>query len=165
MKILIVEDDENKRSQLNNFIRQNHSHLEVVNTYSIQKGLDVVFDEKIDLIILDMTLPTYDVTPDEPGGGTNIFGGCDFLSQLDRFDIKTPAIVVTQFEIFGSGPKTMTLEGLRSLLEREYSENCRGLIYYNASSETWMGELDHHLQSTNIKDVGATHDGKDIISR
>lgn len=147
MKLLIVEDDENKRSQLNSFIEYYYPGLSIFNAYSIQKGLDFVFDEKIDLIILDMTLPTYDVTPDEPGGGTNIFGGCDFLSQLDRFDIKTPAIVVTQFEIFGSGTKTMTLEGLRALLEKEHSENCRGLIYYNASSETWMGELDCHLQS------------------
>ncbi|MFS2160436.1 response regulator transcription factor [Pseudomonas sp. Pseusp122] len=147
MKILIVEDDENKRSQLNSFIESNYPDFVVLNAYSIQKGLDYVFDEGVDLIVLDMTLPTYDVTPDEPGGGTNIFGGCDFLSQLARFDIKTPAIVVTQFEIFGSGPKTMTLEGLRALLEEEHFENCRGLIYYNASSETWMGELDCQLQS------------------
>ena len=153
MKILIVEDDENKRSQLNSFIECNYPSLTVFNAHSIQRGLDFVFDEDVDLVILDMTLPTYDVTPDEPGGGTNIFGGCDFLSQMDRFDIKTPAIVVTQFEIFGSGPKTMTLDGLRKVLEKEHFGNCRGLIYYNASSETWMGELDDHLKSIlTIKD-------------
>lgn len=147
MNILIVEDDENKRSQLNSFIEANYQELTIINAYSIQKGLDFVFDEKIDLIVLDMTLPTYDITPDEPGGGTNIFGGCDFLSQLDRFDIKIPAIVVTQFEIFGSGPKTMTLDGLRELLEKEYSETCHGLIYYNASSEAWLSELDSYIRS------------------
>ncbi|WP_080766432.1 response regulator [Pseudomonas brassicacearum] len=147
MKILIVEDDENKRSQLNSFIEANFPELTVVNAFSIQKGLDHVFDDKIDLIVLDMTLPTYDVTPDEPGGGTNIYGGCDFLSQLDRFDIKTPAIVVTQFEIFGSGSRTMTLEGLRDLLKKEHADNCYGLVYYNASSETWIGELDSLLKS------------------
>lgn len=153
MKILIVEDDENKRSQLNSFIESNFPELEVLNAYSIQKGLDYVFDDEVDLIILDMTLPTYDVTPDEPGGGTNIYGGTDFLSQLDRFDIKIPAIVVTQFEIFGSGSKTMTLEGLRNLLKKEHSENCYGLVYYNASSETWIGELDSLLRSV-LKNQG-----------
>lgn len=153
MKILIVEDDENKRSQLNGFLETSYPELTIVNAFSIQKGLDYVFDDNIDLIVLDMTLPTYDVTPDEPGGGTNIFGGCDFLSQLDRFDIKTPAIVVTQFEIFGSGPKTMTLEGLRTLLETEHSENCYGLVYYNASSETWIKELDTLLKSL-VKKIG-----------
>jgi len=145
MKLLIIEDDENKRSQINSFIESYHSDLEIFNAFSIQKGLDYVFDDEIDIAILDMTLPTYDVTPDEPGGGTNIFGGCDFLSQLDRFDIRIPVIVVTQFEIFGSGSKTMTLEGLRTLLEREYSDNCHGLIYYNASSENWMSELESKL--------------------
>src|SRR5688572_24536067 len=99
MKILVVEDDENKRVEISQFLQQAYPDVAVELARSVQSGLRYIKNHSPTLILLDMSLPNYDTGPDEPGGTPHIFGGRELLRQLDRFDINVPAIVITQFEI------------------------------------------------------------------
>lgn len=141
MTILIVEDDENKRVQLSEYLKLLIPTEIVLLERSLQSGVRRVKDELFDLVILDMTLPRYDVSPDEPSDDTHIFGGREFLSQMDRFDIHTPVVVFTQFEVFGKPPNEMRLEDLDRELSEEYSSTYQGAVYYHASLNSWKDEL------------------------
>lgn len=142
MKILLVEDDENKRSALEGFFHGQRPGTELDVAKSLQAAVRRVRSTKYELVILDMTLPNYDPSPDEPGGGTiHSFGGREFLKQITRFKIDTPVIVVTQFEKFGKPPTTTNLEELDRSLREEFARTYRGAVYYHAAIVGWQQEL------------------------
>lgn len=142
MKVLVVEDDENKGVQLCSFLREAYPDVELELARSLQSGVRRIRAEPVDLVVLDMTLPNYDASPEEPGGGTtHSFGGREFLKQMDRFDIRVPVIVVTQFETFGKAPHTMGLPELDAQLRGEHDPVYLGAIYYHASIHGWREQL------------------------
>jgi CheY-like chemotaxis protein len=159
MNVLIVEDDENKGVQFSHFMRETFSPIQIKLEKSLQGGLRAIRKERPDLVLLDMTLPNYDPGPDETGGITHIFGGREFLRQMDRFDIDVPVIVVTQFETFGKSPNVMGLRELDQQLRNEHAAVYRGAVYYHASLRAWKDELRRLVSSaTGQEPVG---DGSD----
>lgn len=145
MKILIIEDDENKRIQLAQFLTQLIPEHEVFLERSLQSGVRKIRQDAFDLIILDMTLPQYDITPDEPADDTHIFGGRQFLTQMDRFEVETPVIVFTQFEVFGKPPNELTLESLDLQLKSLFPDIYNEAIYYHSSIDSWKASLKEKL--------------------
>lgn len=154
MKILVVEDDENKRGQLSQFLRETFPGTELHLARSVQGGLKFIRVNPADLILLDMTLPNYDTGPDEPGGTTHIFGGRELLRQMDRFEIHVPTIVVTQFETFGKPPNAMKLPQLDAELRSEHSSFYKGAVYYHASILDWKDKLKAMINSSTSKADG-----------
>ncbi len=141
MKLLIVEDDDNKSSQLKQFLREAVADVTTTVARSLQSGLREVRGNPPDLVLLDMTLPNYDIGPDEPGGSTHPFGGREFLRQMRRFKIGVPVIVITQFETFGSGAEMTTLKELDQELRANHSNVYRGVVYYHAAIQSWKDQL------------------------
>jgi CheY-like chemotaxis protein len=142
MKILVVEDDENKRLQLNHFLQRAFPKTQAIEARSLQSGLRLIRQDPPALVLLDMTLPNYDADFDEPGGQTHIFGGREFLRQMDRFDIAVPVIVVTQFETFGKGTAEIGLNELDAELRTDHGNIYRGSIYYHAAIHGWEEQLE-----------------------
>jgi CheY-like chemotaxis protein len=148
MMILIVEDDENKGEQLQRFLRSTYPAVELKLAKSLNSAVRFVKEYTPSLIILDMTLPSYDPSSDEPGGGAaQSFGGREFLRQMDRFDIDVPVIVFTQFETFGKPPQQMGLPELDKQLQAEHGNVYRGAVYYHASIESWEAPLKSLIDS------------------
>jgi CheY-like chemotaxis protein len=143
MTILVVEDDENKRVQISQFLRQIYPDIELELARSVQSALRYIRKKLPALVLLDMSLPNYDTGPDEPGGTPHIFGGRELLRQLDRFDISVPTIVITQFEIFGKPPNAMKLPQLDAELRAKHAPLYQGIVYYHASIHGWKDELRH----------------------
>jgi CheY-like chemotaxis protein len=151
MKILIVEDDENKRTRLVDFLNELYpsSSLEVAK--SLQSGVRKLRSNAPDVILLDMTLPTYDIGPDESGGSTHAYGGREFLRQMKRFKLSSPVIVVTQFDTFGSGDETMTLAALDEELKKSHPGVYLGAVYYHASIQSWKEHLRNFITKADAK--------------
>jgi CheY-like chemotaxis protein len=159
MRVLVVEDDENKRNQLRQFLRDSFPQFEVEVERSLQASLRRVRRQQPDLVLLDMTLPNYDPGPDEPGGQTHIFGGREFLRQLDRFDIILPVIVVTQFETFGKAPNTKLLGDLDRELRAEHGACYRGVVYYHSAILGWKEHLKQRISEVIAgRDEGSSGD-------
>lgn len=149
MRLLLVEDDENKASQLCDFLKTEYAGVAIQWARSLQSGVRSVRESPPDAILLDMTLPNYDVGPEEPGGGsTHSFGGREFLRQLDRFDLEIPVVVVTQFETFGDGTNSMDLHELDEQLREEHGPVYRGAVYYHAAVQGWQQALRALLDPT-----------------
>lgn len=144
MIFLIVEDDENKGEQITRFLEEAYPSAALTLVRSLQSAVRYVKRNRPTLIVLDMTLPNYDASPDEPGGGNvHSFGGQEFLRQMDRFEIDVPVVVFTQFETFGKPPQKMGLTELDEKLRSEHPSVYMGSVYYHASIQSW----EEHLKS------------------
>jgi CheY-like chemotaxis protein len=144
--ILVIEDDGNKLAQLCAFLRDSFRAAELRTARSLQSGIKQVRASVPSIALLDMTLPNFDATPDDPGGQTHNFGGREFLKQLDRFGIRVPVIVITQFITFGRGVETIGLEDLDKELREQFSPNYAGSVYYHASIHRWKEELEQLIR-------------------
>lgn len=142
MKILVIEDDENKRQQLVKFLESINSHCQLTIQTSYNSALkSVLSKEKWNLILLDMTMPTYDISLNEDGGRPQHYAGRAILRQMKRHSIKTPVIVVTQFDVFGEGTERMTRDELDKQLQSDHPKIYLGMVYYNAAVDGWKNEL------------------------
>lgn len=141
MKVLIVEDDKNKISQISQTLRPAFPNVAIECAYSYRSGLKAILDNNYDLIILDMSLPTYDVTDTESGFQFRPFGGREILSEMKRKRRNYTTLVLTQFETFGAAEDVTTLKELTRQLQRDFVGIFGGIIYYNASESNWKSEL------------------------
>jgi CheY-like chemotaxis protein len=145
MKVLIVEDDQNKLRQLVNFIKEKYPNTELSEKRSYQSGLREISNVTYNLLILDMSMPTFEITPKESGGRPRAFAGKEVLSQMTRRHINVPVIIVTQFETFGDGENKKSLEELRNELEELRDPKYKGTIYYSAGQDSWKTELSSYI--------------------
>ncbi len=116
MKILLVEDDEDKRDQLSTFLLTNVSD-DLIITKSLQSAIRALISNTFDLIFLDMSMTTFDITPTEMGGRPQPFGGREVLLQMKRRSIFTPVVVVTQYDRFGQGDDETSLSEVGQTIE------------------------------------------------
>jgi len=139
--ILLVEDDDIKSGHITKFILDNIPESIITNAKSYQSALKKIISNNYDLIILDMTLPTFDISADETGGRPQAYAGREILRQMDRRSIITPVIVVTQFDKFGEGKDAMTLNQLESQLRSSHANNYKCAIYYSSTTDNWKCDL------------------------
>lgn len=139
--VLIVEDDENKREQLADHINELLPGCTIRVARSFHSGLRSVVEESHDLILLDMTMPTYDIGQSEDGGRPQHYAGREILRQMLRRQIATPVIVVTQFDVFGEDSEAMTRDQLDKQLKGDFPDMYLGTVYYNAAMNDWKRAL------------------------
>src|SRR5690242_20184685 len=128
MKVLVVEDDEFKRKRIAEAV---HSHLPDADIFlekAVNSGLAAIVETQPDLILLDMSLTTFDVGPNEPGGRPQNFGGLEILRHMDRLEVLTPVIVITQHERFARGTQEVHLSAVRKELLEQHGQVFKGLI-------------------------------------
>lgn len=141
MKILVIEDDELKWSRIRDFLASRISDCEIANERARNSGLKRIISWAPDLILLDISLPNFDITSDEDGGRPQNLGGREILRQMHRRKIGRPVIVVTQFGFFGDPGDSMSLEELADELRHAYPETYIGAVYYHATLEDWKEQL------------------------
>jgi DNA-binding NarL/FixJ family response regulator len=141
MTALIIEDDELKTERLKGFLSYElpKQLIEVARSY--KSGLRALVAKTHDLVILDMTLPTFDIAPGSDGGRPLNLGGRELLRQMKRRSIAYPTVVVTGFDAFGADPQYVTLAQLDGELRAEFGSFYIGSVYFNATSDDWRDQL------------------------
>jgi len=148
MKVLIIEDDIYKLAQVKDFITSKYHNSSIITAMSVHAGHTKLTHELYDIIILDMSLPTYDYSIDEPEGGfPQSFGGLEILQQMDRNNINIPVIIFTGFDLFGEGEKKTTLSQLKDELQSEHPNNYCGTVYYDATVDSWKADLTNFIDA------------------
>lgn len=145
MKILVIEDDHNKRQQLVDFVKSVDPTASVTQTKSYQSGLRALVESHYDLVFLDMTMPTFDRSPTESGGRVRPFAGRDILTQLDRREVSSFVIVFTQFGVLGDGDEQVSVEDLDVELARDFSATYRGYVHYDTARNDWKSKVESIL--------------------
>ncbi|MGK0272782.1 MAG: CheY-like chemotaxis protein [Cocleimonas sp.] len=145
MKVLLVEDSTDKRKIINDVITKFVNDLDLDWVESVRGAIDRIdSEEKFDLIILDMSLPLFDISDDIPDGGeAESFGGHEIIQQMSFLNILTPVIIITHYRTFQGG---ITYEALNLELKESYPEIVQGMIYYDHPSSRWKQELINYLK-------------------
>ncbi len=149
-KLLIIEDDEGKAKEIENFISSEYPLVEIQIARSFRSGLQALVSGKdeLELILLDMSMPSFDISLNEPGGGTpESFAGRELLAQMRLRSIKIPTIVVTMYDSFGEAPRKISLEQLVRTLNKDFSPPFVGLVYYNTQQEGWRAALKNLIEA------------------
>lgn len=141
MRILLVDDDENKAREISAFVTAEFPHDALSIRRSYQSGLKEILVSPPDVVLLDMTMPNYDVGPRESGGRERRYAGKEVLRQIERRHISLKAIVVTQYEQFEEDGIVVTLKELVQQLESDFPSCFLGAVFYQAANTAWMDEL------------------------
>ncbi len=150
MKILIVENDSTKSNQVLSFLNEEMGISEdvIVIKRSYQSALEAILTTVFDLLILDMSIPTFDITTTDDGGETLDRGGELILEEMAREGIDFKSLILTQYEEFDN----VSLEEIDNELKLEYSDFYLGCIYYNISEDKWQNELMEIIKN-NISEI------------
>lgn len=144
MKILIVEDGEYKVDRVSNFIKDNFENSECKVARSYSSANKEIVESTYDLIILDMSLPTFDKINGTGGGEFRDYGGMDIARQIKRRKIKSDFIFLTQHESFD---KNETIEDIHNKSLKTYDERYKGSIFYEHSGYEWKEKLERIISN------------------
>lgn len=142
MRVLIAEDDDPKLHRLREFVEAEFAPAHVTSSRSVNSTLARLRIETPDLIILDMSLPTYEIAIGEQGGRPQDFGGITVMEFMTFEQLSAPVVIVTQYETFpGSNGANLSLEEIAASVAREHPDIFRELIYYNSVENVWQEPL------------------------
>jgi uncharacterized protein (DUF2164 family) len=105
-----------------------------------------LMDDEFDLLLLDMSVPTWDKTPVEAGGDYQKFGGYKILKESVRKGREIKTILVTMFDDFGESDTSLTLEQLDDILKGEFPTTYLGAIFYKTGATFWEDRLSSYLE-------------------
>lgn len=151
MRVLLVEDEEHKTTDLLNRLKQSTvtNKNEPVVAKSVREAVLKVLSFNFDLIVLDMALPTFSGSAREEGGGgvSQAIGGIEVLRALQSSGKKTSIIVVTQYpEITVSGER-LKLSQVSKVVSKRYGQNVLGAVLYSFKTPEWEANFDRLLES------------------
>lgn len=142
MRVHIVEDSALKASNISQFLSQEYPSLDQSGvSASFQSALHTISELKPELIIMDMTLPTFDRKPNAREGRMRPLGGYDLMCKMKYKCIDIGVIVVTQLETFGEGEEEISFMEITHRCEREFPEIFLGSVYYDQGGLNWHIEL------------------------
>lgn len=141
MKVLLIEDDQNKSKQIIDFFFSEFPGQEILLKRSYQSGLKEIMTNNFSFILLDMQLPNFDISSGEDGYKFRKLAGIDILKEIQRKKIACKVIVVTQFETFGEKESYIELADLKKIIRTQYSEIYIDTVFYSADKSVWKRQL------------------------
>lgn len=141
MKVLLIEDDSHKAHQIAEFIRTTYLDVDLVERRSFQSGMSEIWAARPPVVLLDMTLPTFDVVEGETGGRMRNLGGREVIEEISALGIGCATIVITQFETFGQGEELQTLDQIGKHLAASFPAVYAGTVYYHPAQSGWRLSL------------------------
>lgn len=148
--VLVVEDDQPKLSAITNFFRENFANWSIEEARSLTSAISKLGATRYDLVVIDMSLPTYDINETTMGGGNpQGFGGEDVIrfTAFEWPDVEM--VVITQYDEFqdGDGSSSRSLKEIGQSLSAEIGRNFLGVVSYSGQHGDWQISLTQLLES------------------
>lgn len=145
MKVLIVEDQPEKKDNIENFLLDSFEWFHVNSSDSLRSALkEVVLNQDYDLVLLDMSMPAFDPSESYFEDSPESYAGKELMEQMKLRAISMPVIVVTQYSSFEGG--AVTLDGLSESFKNEYDDFYLGYVYYTSANNNWKNELKEKIE-------------------
>ncbi len=142
MRVLLVEDEDPKRDAILNFLTKAFPEFKVEMAHSVRTAIASIREARPDMLLLDMSLPTFDIASGEPGGRPQGFGGIEIMRFLEMQEIELPTIVITGYEAFSkSNGQRIGVDTLQKEFTRDFPNFFRGLIYFDPIAGVWDEDL------------------------
>ena len=143
----IVEDNTFKATSISDFLKGEFGEILCTSVYgSFQSALRAIEVSVPDLIVLDMTLPTFDRKPNSREGRMRPIGGYDLMHKMKHRSLTAAVIVVTQLEQFGEGEEEVSFSEITTRCKRDFPDFFLGSVYYDQGGLNWQGELTSLVQ-------------------
>jgi hypothetical protein len=145
-KLLIIEDEQRKLDYLKDFLKMEFPDIEFEEKHSYNSALREIVENytKYNLILLDMSMSTYDVSVEESGGVPEPLAGENILDAMFLNEIPTKVVVVTMYESFVG--KKLTAFNIE--LKENYPDNYLGFVFFSHKNTDWRVELKKYITST-----------------
>ena len=117
--------------------------IEISTARSVESGVQSAIDNSFNLLLLDMTIPNFDITEKSDGGKSYKNGGEIIVKELLDEDVDFNCAVITQYETFNN--ETIDQIGLR--IQRLCGKKYFGFVKYNTSNESWKNDLKQMLEN------------------
>ena len=152
IRILLVEDEAPKCMHIQHFLESLRIGMVITVSKSVNAALDELENELPDMLILDMSLPTFDIGDRESGGRPQGFGGIEVLRHMSMAGMECPTIVITGYEAFQrEAGKAIDLSQIRSELAEEFPTMFKGILHYNSTYDEWKTALKKALVDFGIR--------------
>ncbi|SEA55038.1 Response regulator receiver domain-containing protein [Xylanibacter ruminicola] len=142
MKILLVEDDEHKTNDIITYIESMNKMIDVSTARSVESGVQAAVDDQYDLILLDMTIPNFDITEKSDGGKSYKNGGEIIVKELLDEEVEFRCAVITQYETFNNE----TIDQISARIGKLCGENYLGYVKYSTNTESWRQGLKEYIE-------------------
>lgn len=145
-KLLIIEDNEPKLNHLKQFCTDHWPdyNVECRNSYNAALSEVIHHGRYYDIILLDVSMNTYEINGDASDGEQEPLAGSNILRFMKLRKIKVPVIVVTMYESFVDGIK---IDKLDEGFKERYPEFYKGFVYYSLKNEDWINKLNKLMAS------------------
>lgn len=145
-KLLIIEDNEPKLNHLKQFCADHWPDytVECRNSYNAALSEVIHYGRYYDIILLDVSMNTYEINGDASDGEQEPLAGSNILRFMKLRKIKVPVIVVTMYESFVDGIK---IDKLDEGFKERYPEFYKGFVYYSLKNEDWINKLNKLMSS------------------
>lgn len=147
MRILLVEDEEPKQRHIENFLHRTLKAPTITLARSVRGALASLKQEIPDVVILDMSLPTFEIGGEEAGGRPQGFGGIEVIRNMDLDDIVAPVVFLTGYEAFTKAGGQLSLDVLAEEIRDDHPELFHGIIHFNSAYGDWQARLRATLES------------------
>lgn len=149
-KILVVEDNQYKLNQIKSALLTTPEHtLSVESAHSFTSAWKQIRSVKFDLIILDISIPTFDKSGTDSGGSFRTFGGKEIALKMKKRNLITNFIFITQYKNFSDKDNSYSLGELKKELISQF-DHCLGVILYKNESHGWKKELQELIVKAGI---------------
>lgn len=152
MRILLVEDDDYKSSDIARAIVKKLNNSEVIKAASVTSALRYVSSQSFDLLILDMSLPTFDLSGAGGGGSPQSQGGVEVLRLMKRRHLTAPVIVITQYPDIEFDGQEVPLARASKLLAERFQLPVLACLAYEFDRDTWRHDLSAVLERFSAED-------------
>jgi CheY-like chemotaxis protein len=151
LNLLLIEDDEMKRQMVLAAILKECPSPAVKTVNSVRTAIDTLAAVSFDLVIADMSLPTFDIMIRERGGTPRPFGGMEIFDYLAKMEKIVPVLVVTSYPALTDGRKSLSVRDLEQQLRTDYPVNFAGIVYFDSAYSDWQREMAKLLSEIIIK--------------
>lgn len=143
-KLLIVEDLPEKADELRKVVTKNFSDITIVEKSSYHSAIEEIYCnyKEYFLILLDISMSTYDVNIEENGGVPEALAGKRILDGMYLRDIPTKVKVVTMFESFDG----KSINQLDKELREDNPDSYDGFIFFSFKKSDWKKQLVEYIK-------------------
>ncbi|MBI5270046.1 MAG: response regulator [Burkholderiales bacterium] len=154
-RLLLIEDSPHKRAKVVEHIKALYPQIHIREAGSFASGCRAVDACEYDVLLIDMSLPTYDKSPAAAAGKFRPFGGREIARKIVRRGLRTPLIFITQFESFSDRGNSFSFDTLMEKLREECGAAFVGMLFYDSSKTSWKDELGELLHAALYEDTNS----------
>jgi CheY-like chemotaxis protein len=149
MRILLVEDDEFKATDIAKVVSDSLPTATVLRAMSVTSALRLINGDSFSLIILDMSLPTFELSGPGGGGSPQGQGGLEILRLAKRLGNMSPFIILTQYPDIEIDGRETELPVASKALRGRFGIDVKACLLYEFDGNAWRAPLRNLLCAMN----------------